>query len=145
MENTTKRNIAYTLEVNSFHNFNTVSTLEVTAITEEGGKDFTLTLDNSTGEINEYNVNEFLNDADLTEVEEWVDATVISYLSSELQKWCIRNAELGKYYSFYIYTFNACNAVVNGLECDRLNFNGKSFLGEQLTGVEQIKQFLNKA
>lgn len=138
----TKRNIGYDLEAISYHNGNTTTTIEVLATCEEGSKTFYLDFCNKHLKCNDDNINDFIDDADLTEIETWVDETTIGYLSSELQKWCIRKTETGKYYSFSMFTFNTVSCVVNGMESDRLCLNGKTFFSNHLVGEEQIKEFL---
>lgn len=142
---TTKRGIEVDVYINSFHNFNTTTTLEVTAVVENGEKDFTLELSNQYGNCNVENIEDFFNDADTSLLEVWADAIELAFLSGELQKWCVLQAEIGKYYSFSMFTFNAVNVVINGIESDRLAINGKQFYHEQLSGVKQIKEFLNIA
>lgn len=138
----TKRNIGYDLEAISYHNGNTTTTIEVLVTCEEGDKTFYLEFCNKYLKCNDDNIQEFINDADLTEIENWVDETTIGYLTSEVQKWCIRNSELGQYYSFSVNTFNNCMISVVGMESDRLGVIGKTFFTATLVGEEQIKEFL---
>lgn len=140
----TKRNIGYDLEAISYYNGTSIATIEVLATCEEGEATFYLDVCNKHGKCDDYNIQDFIDDADLTEIEKWVDETTLGYLSSELQKWCIREAETGKYYSFSLFSFNDCRVVINGIESDRLCLNGKTFFSINLVGEEQIKDFLRQ-
>jgi len=138
----TQRNIEYDLEAIEYSNFNTTSTIKVLATCENGYKKFILEFDNKYGGINEHNIQEFLDDADLTEIENWVDETEIGWATAEIQKWCIRKSELGKYYSFSVFTFNDFSIVINCMESDRLSLTGKIISSEILSGLEQVNDFL---
>lgn len=138
----TQRNIEYDLEVIEYSNFNTTSNIKVLVTCENGDKEFFLDFDNQYGDINEDNINQFIDDADLTEIENWVDETEIGFAVAEIQKWCIRKSELGKYYSFSVFTFNNFSIVINCMESSRLFVTGKTISSEILKGLDQVNDFL---
>jgi len=138
----TQRNIEYDLEAIEYSNFNTTSIIKVLVTCENGYKEFILEFDNKYGGIYEHNIQEFLDDADLTEIENWVDETEIGWAVGEIQKWCIRKSDSDKYYSFSVHTLNTFSIAVICLESNGLSLTGKVISSEILIGLDQVNDFL---
>lgn len=88
---TTTRGFEYDLEIVSI---NQGRLLTVMATCENDEKLFEFDFETKFGDITDDNANEFMNDADLTEIETWVDMTESSWVVSEMQKICIRKGNV---------------------------------------------------
>lgn len=137
----TQRGIEYDLEIVSFHNWNRTTTFEVLATVENGSEVFYIDVDNQGYHF----VFDDYDEAalDFTEVEQWADATDISWAVGEIQKKCIMKSFDNKHYAYTVHTNDTFVITIMVFE---------KFLGSlsnvvetyHLTGLEQVNDFLSE-
>lgn len=136
----TQRGIEYDLEIVSFHNGNKTTTFEVLATVENGSKSFEIEEEHHGNPFTYDDVNEA--ELDLTEVEQWADATEISWAVSEIQKKCIMKSVDNKYYAYTVYTNDTFTVSVMVFE-KVVGHIGNVVEAYNLKGLEQVNEFLN--
>lgn len=136
----TKRNIEYDLEIVSFHNGNKTTTFEVLATVENGSETFEIEVEHHGQPFTQDDVNEA--ELDLTEVEQWADATEISWAVSAIQYYCVMKSVDNKYYAYTVYTNDTFTISVMVFEKVVVHI-GNVVESYNLKGLEQVNEFLN--
>lgn len=139
----TSLEIAYDLEIVSFHNGSKETEVEVLATCEEGSETFTLSAPHNGEPYTEHDINDIITDLDLSTIEKWVDSTTVSFISSEVSNLCVNKSDNTQYYKFSVDTLNL--VMVSVLVFERFGRGiGKVISNYNATGEEQIKELLNK-
>ena len=137
----TQRGIEYDLEIVSFHNGNKVTEFEVLVTVENGTKTFLIEVENHGHPFTYDDADEA--ELDLTEVEQWADATEISWAVSAIQEKCIIKSVDNKYYAYTVYTNDTFTVSVMVFE-KVVGHIGSVVESYNLKGLEQVNEFLNR-
>lgn len=104
--------ISYDLDVVSFFNGNTVSTIEVIATCEDGEINHVFEFYNKHGLVTHDNIQDFLNDADFSELDKKINKLVLGEISKELAQICIDKSTNDVYCTFDVMSLGGVKASV---------------------------------